>query len=405
MLSEQTIQVVKATVPVIEGASEVLTDHFYKRLFLHNPELQDVFNMSHQRSGKQRAALYDAIAAYAKNIDNLVVLSTAVERIAHKHSSFAIQPEHYDIVGLHLIETLRELLGKDFTPEIENAWVEAYGFLASIFIGREEEIYSGAQSQFGGWRGERRFVLSEKRIESSLVTSFVFRPADGQPVLPYQPGQYLGIKVKPSTAENIEIRQYSLSTCSNGQSYQISVKREGTEHPGVVSHYLHNELQPGDTVEIMPPCGDFYYQERQAPTVLLSAGVGLTPMQAMLESLYKQRSSQPLLYLHACNHPKEHSFAETLKEIMASDHARASAWQSHVWYAEGGSSSHENNPVDQRSGFMQLPPLQDSLHLKQAHFYMCGPVAFMAAIKGQLLELGVDNDRVHYEVFGPHESL
>ena len=103
MLSQQHIDTVKATIPLLASAGTAITEHFYKRMFSHNPELKDVFNMTHQRTGGQPAALFNAIAAYATHIDNLEVLTSAVMRIAHKHTSFNIQPNQYDIVGHHLI--------------------------------------------------------------------------------------------------------------------------------------------------------------------------------------------------------------------------------------------------------------------------------------------------------------
>ncbi|MFT6899629.1 MAG: nitric oxide dioxygenase, partial [Paraglaciecola sp.] len=142
MLSAQTIATVKSTIPLLESAGVAITDHFYKRMFSHNPELKNIFNMANQTNGRQQFALFSAIAAYAKNIDNLSVLGETVERVAHKHTSFFIQPQHYDIVGHHLIETLRELAPEDFTPDVEQAWTEAYGALANIFINREEDLYS-----------------------------------------------------------------------------------------------------------------------------------------------------------------------------------------------------------------------------------------------------------------------
>lgn len=412
MLSEQTIRTVKSTIPLIESASEGLTDHFYRRMFLHNPELKDVFNMSHQHSGRQRAALYDAIAAYAKHMDNLAVLTGAVERIAHKHSSFGIHASQYDIVGHHLIETLRELTGAAFTDEVEDAWVKAYEFLAGIFIARENDLYSEREHSQGGWRGSRLFNLVEKHRESDLVQSFVFEPMDKKAVLDYHPGQYLGVEVKPTLSDFTEIRQYSLSGKSNGRQYRISVKREGVDHPGTVSHYLHDDLALGDTVSIRPPCGDFYFVERDTPTVLISAGVGLTPMQAILETLYERQAQQPVVYLHACNHENEHTFKSANDDVFQSEHATQYSWKGHVWYLEqkreqkreqkskhDGSMSH----LQIHEGLMDLSQVQ--LHLSTANFYLCGPVAFMAFVKEQLVTQGVDDDRIHYEVFGPHETL
>ena len=163
MLSNQHIEVVKSTIPLLESAGPALTEHFYQRMFNHNPELKDIFNMTHQKSGRQSVALFEAIAAYAKNIENLSALTDAVERIAHKHTSFNIQAEHYQIVGHHLIETLRELASDAFTPQVEEAWTAAYLFLAQIFIDREGELYLQRKQAVGGWKNARRFVVKEKQ--------------------------------------------------------------------------------------------------------------------------------------------------------------------------------------------------------------------------------------------------
>ena len=130
--------------------------------------------MANQHSGRQQVALFEAIAAYAKNIENLAVLTAAVERIAQKHTSFNIKAPHYAIVGHHLIETLRELASDAFTPNVEEAWTKAYQFLAQIFVNREAELYQERGDTLGGWRDARAFNLVEKKIESKLVTSFIF---------------------------------------------------------------------------------------------------------------------------------------------------------------------------------------------------------------------------------------
>ncbi len=122
MLDAQTIATVKATIPLLVETGPKLTAHFYDRMFAHNPELKEIFNMSNQRNGDQREALFNAIAAYASNIDNLPALLPAVEKIAQKHTSFQIKPEQYNIVGSHLLATLDEM----FSPgqEVLDAWVK-----------------------------------------------------------------------------------------------------------------------------------------------------------------------------------------------------------------------------------------------------------------------------------------
>ncbi|MFC6669372.1 globin domain-containing protein [Marinobacterium aestuariivivens] len=122
MLAPHHIAIVQSTLPLLESAGSALTEHFYARMFRENPELKEVFNLSHQHSGQQPVALFNAIFAYARYIDNPGVLAQAVERIAQKHTGFLIRPEQYDIVGHHLLETLRELAPDAATPEVLEAW-------------------------------------------------------------------------------------------------------------------------------------------------------------------------------------------------------------------------------------------------------------------------------------------
>lgn len=396
MLSQQHIDTVKATIPLLASAGTAITEHFYQRMFSHNPELKNVFNMTHQKTGGQPAALFNAIAAYATHIDNLEVLTGAVMRIAHKHTSFNIQPDQYDIVGHHLIETLRELAPDAFTKDVEEAWVAAYGQLAGIFIKIESDLYKERAAQAGGWEDFRRFRVASKTPESDLVTSFVFEPTDGGAVIDYLPGQYLGVKLHPKGNEYDEIRQYSLSTAPNNQTYRISVKREGSDDmAGVMSNYLHDHLNVGDEIDAMPPAGDFYFKDKQTPVVLISGGVGLTPMQAMLNTLAKQGYTQPVHYLHACANQGQHSFKDHVNGLKGTLNLSV-----HTWYEQADNA--EDGVIE---GNMALDPIKGSLPLTNGEFYLCGPVGFMMFVKQQLLTLGVEADRIHYELFGPHKDV
>ncbi|NNM58660.1 MAG: hypothetical protein HKM04_02480 [Legionellales bacterium] len=141
MLDQKTIDIIKSTAPILKIHGETLTRHFYNRMFLHNPEVIPFFNPSHLESGVQQKALASAICAYAANIDNLTALAGALELIAQKHASLKIKPEHYPIVGEHLIASIREVLGEAASDNVLSAWTDAYNFLAAILIKREKEIY------------------------------------------------------------------------------------------------------------------------------------------------------------------------------------------------------------------------------------------------------------------------
>ena len=393
MLSDKTIEIVKSTVPLLAQAGTVVTDHFYKRLFSHNPELKNIFNMANQDTGRQQFALFNALAAYAQNIDNLAVLKEALTRINHKHTSLNILPEHYPIVGAHLIGTLKELLPEQFTPDVEYAWREAYGVLADICITEEAALYEHSKNKHGGWAGTRQFEITNKQAESELVTSFTLTPVDGEAVITHKPGQYLGIKVKPEGAEYEEIRQYSISQKSNAKNYRISVKKELQPKPGMVSNYLHS-LEQGTIVELYPPAGDFFLRNNTNPAVLISAGVGQTPMLAMLETLLSDNSNQEIMYLHACENTQQHSFSKYLNDLTAQNNRLKTI----TWFNQATEGA-------DFTGLMNLNAVQAQLPLSNGDFYLCGPAGFMAFIKNQLLELGVKNEQIHYEVFGPHEDL
>lgn len=393
MLSDKTIEIVKSTVPLLAQAGTVVTDHFYKRLFSHNPELKNIFNMTNQDTGRQQFALFNALAAYAQNIDNLAVLKEALARINHKHTSLNILPEHYPIVGAHLIGTLKELIPEQFTPDVEYAWREAYARLADICITEEAGLYEHSKNTLGGWAGTRQFVITNKQVESELVTSFTLTPVDGKAVITHKPGQYLGVKVKPESVEYEEIRQYSISQKSNGKNYRISVKKELQPKLGVVSNYLHS-LTQGDIVELYPPAGDFFLRNNKKPVVLISAGVGQTPMLAMLETLLSDNPKQNIMYLHACENTQQHSFAHYLNELSTA----YNNLQTITWFNQSGEG------ID-FTGFMDLTAIKTQLPLTNGDFYLCGPAGFMVFVKKQLLALGVKNEHIHYEVFGPHQDL
>ncbi|MBV8042096.1 NO-inducible flavohemoprotein [Pluralibacter sp.] len=396
MLDAQTIATVKATIPLLVETGPKLTAHFYDRMFTHNPELKDIFNMSNQRNDSQREALFNAIAAYASNIDNLAALLPAVEKIAHKHTSFQIKPEQYNIVGGHLLATLDEM----FSPgqEVLDAWGKAYGVLANVFINREAQIYSDNANKTGGWEGTRAFRITDKTPRSALITSFEFEPVDGGDVADYQPGQYLGIWLKPEGFAHQEIRQYSLTHKPNGKGYRIAVKREDG---GQVSNWLHNEASIGDVVQLAAPAGDFFMTvDADTPVTLISAGVGQTPMLAMLDTLSRTGHSAEVNWFHAAENGDVHAFAgevcalgETLPRFTA-----------HTWYRQPTAEDRANVRFDSE-GLMALSQYEGRFSAPNMQFYLCGPVAFMQFAAKQLLALGVTSENIHYECFGPHKVL
>ncbi|EKN4688826.1 NO-inducible flavohemoprotein [Yersinia ruckeri] len=396
MLDSQTIATVKSTIPLLVETGPKLTAHFYDRMFTHNPELKDTFNMSNQFSGDQREALFNAICAYAANIENLAALLPAVERIAQKHTSLNIQPEDYQTVGKHLIATLDEL----FSPgqEILDAWAKAYGVLAQVFIQREEQIYREAEENIGGWRTLRRFRIAKKENQSDVICSFLLEPEDGGSVVNFKPGQYLGVYIEDNRLENRQIRQYSLTAAPNGKSYRIAVKRE---EQGTVSNFLHNQAQEGDIVRIAPPRGDFFLDiTPDTPVALISAGVGQTPMLSMLHTLHAQQHAAPIHWCHAADNGRVHAFANEVA-IIAENMPNLSQ---HVWYRQPEEQDIHGQHYDSE-GLMNLSQLPTTITAPDTHYYFCGPLVFMQFAGKQLLEMGIPSEQIHYECFGPHKVI
>lgn len=395
MLDTQTIAIVKSTLPLLQQYGPGLTAHFYQRMFRHNPELKSLFNMSNQRSGDQREALFNAICAYAAHIDTPAALLNAVERIAHKHVSVGIQPSQYAIVGHHLLKTLEEL----FNPgsDVLDAWGSAYDALAQLFIAREAQLYQGHVGQPGGWAHQRAFTIAEKRAESDLITRFTLVPQDGAPIADFLPGQYLSVYVRHPSLPRQAIRQYSLTHAPNGTHYRIAVKREPQ---GAVSRYLHDVAVAGDTLHLSAPSGEFTLETTpETPLALISAGVGVTPLLSMLDTLSPRGQRAPLYWLHAADSDPVRAFGEESERLLAA----IPQHQAHLWLRHGEPAQ----PVraHHHRGTMDLDVVGEGLRDPRMQFYFCGPVGFMQRVAQQLLAQGVDAERLHYECFGPHKIL
>lgn len=396
-LSETTRSIVRATVPALAAHGTTITAAMYKRLF-QNPDVRELFNQSNQgEEGSQTKALAQAILAYARNIDNLAALGPAVERIAQKHVGLNILPEHYPHVATALLGAIKDVLGDAATDEILAAWGEAYWFLADILIGREKQIYDHLKSSAGGWNGWRKFVVAAKRPESDIITSFVLQPADGGPVVGHRPGQYLTFKIDVP-GRPAQRRNYSISSAPNGMTYRISVKREAN---GTVSRHLHDRIREGDVIEVAPPTGDFHLPERpERPIVLLSGGVGLTPMVSMLETIVDSGVDLPVHYVHGAQDGRVHAMGDHVRDLVRS-HPHLNS----VIFYDTPHELDERGIHFDHDGRITIDWLAENTPIQEADFYLCGPKPFLAAFVNGLAKAGVPQERIHFEFFGPADDL
>lgn len=396
-VSERTLALVKATVPALEAHGLEIVREMYSRMF-QNPDIRDLFNQSHHdAAGSQPRALTAAILAYASNIDNLAALAPAVERIAQKHVGLQILPEHYPYVGEALLGAIKTVLGDAASDEIMDAWGEAYWFLANILIAREERIYDDLAGADGGWRGWRDFRVDDVVKESSVITSFILRPVDGKGIIRHRPGQYLtfwlGIDGHPPIKRN-----YSISNAPGEDHYRISVKRE--DH-GLASGWLHDKAASGTVLKVSPPAGEFFLPDRpQRPVVLLSGGVGLTPMVAMLEALVQSHPDVPVHYVHGTHDRTTHALQAHVRALAASaPQAKISDFHQTPLADEVAGRDYDHE------GLITPQWLQANMPEGEADYYLCGPRPFLRAMVSALSLAGVPSSRIHYEFFGPADEL
>jgi nitric oxide dioxygenase len=271
--------------------------------------------------------------------------------------------------------------------------------IADAFIGVEAEKYREAAEAPGGWSGFRNFVVTRKVSESEHITSFYLSPEDGAVISSYSPGQYITVRVQPEGEEYSHIRHYSLSSVPGQAYYRITVKREGEgiDRPaGVVSTYLHDFVQVGSILEVGSPAGDFVLDQRSdTPVVLISGGVGLTPMVSMLETIIAAQPEREVTYIHAAINGSLHAMKDRVADLAQSH----SSLRSYVCYESPGEGDKCN-----RSGYIDLSWIQEIADVN-SEFYFCGPTPFMKVIYKALKEWRVPDDRIHFEFFGPAGSL
>lgn len=393
MLSERDLAYIEQSVPVLRDKGLAITTAFYRNLFQSHPALTNLFNMGNQAQGLQQQSLAAAVFAYAANINQSHLLGPVISRITHKHASLGIKPEHYPIVGEHLLAAIKEVLGAAATQPLLDAWGAAYHLLAGALIAEEKRLYSDADATPGTLDP---YTVANVTQESSEVKSFILYPANGIKKPDFQPGQYVSVATKLDNGGQ-QLRQYSLSDAPSKPYLRISVKRESPsidKPAGQVSNWLHDHVKVNDTLSLSKPFGDFKPNiHTPTPLVMISAGIGITPMIATLNELAHTRAHHHVIFAHAAKSKHHHSHQDDLQRAT-----RTMPNLRSITFYDAVSSAPSAIPL--AAGPMlakNLPawPYQNSA------VYLCGPSQFMQQMRQQLLELGVPAHQVHREVFGP----
>ncbi|MHC5361755.1 NO-inducible flavohemoprotein [Myroides sp. LJL110] len=397
MLTQDQKQIILATVPVLRESGVALTTYFYQRMFTHNPELKNIFNMGNQKSGKQQTALAMAVLAYAENIADPSVLMPVVNSIGHKHTSLQITPQMYDIVGEHLIHSIMEVLELEKNDPIIDAWTQAYLQLAGLMKGHEKGIYQNRDQKANSWQGFKDFKVQAKIKESDEVTSFYLVPKDGGEVPSFESGQYISVKLFIDSLDLYQIRQYSLSCASNNKHFRISVKKEVKPNPdqnGIISNYIHDKLHVGDTIQVSMPSGVFVLQENNKNKVFISGGIGQTPLMSMLEALDGNMHDKKVIWIHGARDTNVQAFKEKVKQLTLNN--------SNLKVVSFYDKHQEHLSKDSyHQGVVNVGLLNDLQLNNDFEYYLCGPTLFLEKQLQDLQKLGINKEQIFFEEFGP----
>ncbi|MGO3362858.1 MAG: globin domain-containing protein [Corynebacterium sp.] len=385
-LTAEHEETIKATLPVVGAHIEEIARAFYGRMFVAHPELlRDTFNRGNQRTGGQQKALAASVATFATMLvdpdgpDPVEMLS----RIAHKHVSLGITADQYDIVHEHLFAAIGEILGEAVTPEVAEAWDEVYWLMANVLIGEENTLYATAEVEPGDVF--RNAVLVTRRVLSGAVSELTFDVPDAPGAFTAtKPGQYTSIGVLMEDGAR-QLRQYSLVNWDDA-GFTIAVQRDGE-----VSAALLDRLAVGDRVDATLPAGDLVLTDDDTtPVVLVSSGIGSTPMTGMLAALVAGAGTRDVTVIHSDTSEADYAQREVTRGLLDALASQGSTVRRHRSYTGEGKRIHLAE--------LEIPA--------GAHWYLCGGNGFLQDVRSQLAELpSLQPTGVHFELFSPNDWL
>ena len=264
-----------------------------------------------------------------------------------------------------------------------------------------------AETSTEGRKGLRAFVVERKEPESETITSFYLVPEDGVPLSGFLPGQFLTLELDIPGRPRPVIRTYSLSDSPNPEYYRLSIKREPApaDEPdlpaGLTSNYFNDQVEVGTTLRVGAPRGKFHLDpDSERAVVLLSGGVGLTPMISMLNTIVQSDAPRPVWFVHGTRNGREHAMGAHVRRL-AEDNENVHV---HIRYSQPDPDDVEGRDYDNR-GRVDMALLKQVLPFDDYDFFICGPTPFMRSFYCGLLSVGMSESRIHYEFFGPGSML
>ena len=375
-LSEEHAEIIKATLPPVGENIETITKTFYNKMFTAHPELiANTFNRGNQKQGAQQKALAASVATFATQLvdPNAPDPVMMLDRIAHKHVSLGIRKDQYQIVHDNLMAAIAEVLGDAVTPEVAEAWDAVYWLMADVLIKHEAKLYES-----DGVTDGDVFRRAEVTAKEQLTDSVYAYTLSGDFTAP-RPGQYTSVGVTLDDGAR-QLRQYSIIE-GDEHSYRIAVETDGE-----VSTFLRDHVAIGDTVDATLAAGDLVLQDSDNPVVLISSGIGSTPMVGILGHLSRTHSDRKVTYLHADN--SEDSWSQQA-ETRALAEALADANVTATFRSQ-----------DQRINVAEAD-------LAGADVYLCGGANFLQGIRDDIAALPADKApaNVYFELFSPNDWL
>jgi nitric oxide dioxygenase len=393
-LDPHHVEVVRATLPLVGAHIDEITAEFYRRLFANHPELlRNLFNRGNQGQGAQQRALAASVATFAAHLVDPALPHPAdlLSRIGHKHASLGITADQYPIVHDNLFAAIVEVLGADtVTAEVAQAWDRVYWILADTLIELERNLYASAGVADGD-------VFRRLRVTSRVddPSGAVLLTVRGE-IVNHAAGQYVSVGVTmPDGAR--QLRQYSLVNAPGDGELTFAVKpvdADGDNPAGEVSSWIRANVCVGDLLDVTIPFGDLRTPAVGAPLVLISAGIGITPMLGILESLVAEAPGTAVQVLHADRGDQSHPLRERQRELVA---ALPNATLD-VWYEDGVTAGQPGT----HPGLLTLKAVELP---DDAEVYLCGSNGFVRAVRSQLTGRGVAGARVHCELFSPNDWL
>ena len=375
-LSDAHAETVKATLGPVGENIQTIANTFYSKMFAAHPELiSDLFNRGNQKQQAQQKALAASVVKFASHLvddsapDPVIMLN----RIAHKHVSLGVTEAQYQIVYENLMAAIAEVLGEAVTPEVAEAWSAVYWLMADVLIKAEKDLYASD----GVTDGDvfRRGKVVEKTELSSAVTAFTVEGEFTQP----RPGQYTSIGVKLDDGAR-QLRQYSIIE-GDASRYRIAVQKDGE-----VSSFLQERIDVGDTVDVTLAAGDLVLQPGERPVVLISSGIGSTPLTGILRHLAQNNDPRRVTYVHSDDSEDSWAQAQETRELVEK-------------LGDGALKTYFRGD-DERVNVGELD-------VAGADVYLCGGTGFLQSLRDNLAQLPADKApaNVYYELFSPNDWL